>query len=77
MYNTTQAPATVTITLTQEQFDIFTQAINKAKARDQRIAVWTGETAADIEARYAIPHDSIIDDMIDAYTAQQTGIPMF
>ena len=77
MYNTTQAPATVTITLTPEQFDIFTQAINEAKARDERIAVWTGETATDIEVRYTIPHDRIIDDMIDAYAAQQTGIPMF
>lgn len=77
MYNTNQAPATVNITVTQEQYDIFVVAINKAKASDLAVSEWTGETAADIEARYAIPHDSIIDDMIDAYSAQQTGIPMF
>ena len=77
MYNTTQAPATVTITLTQEQYAIFTYAMNEAKSASYKIADWTGETAEVIEARYAIPHDSIIDDMIDAYTAQQTGIPMF
>ena len=79
MYNTNQTPAnnTVTVTLTQEQYDIFVNAMNEAKARDERIAVFTGETAADIEARYSVPHDSIIDDMIDAYTAQTTGIPMF
>ena len=77
MYNTTQSPATITLTLTPEQYDIFTQAINEAKARDERIAVWTGETPANIEARYSVPHDSIIDDMADAYASQFSGIPMF
>jgi len=77
MYNNLQAPATVTLTLTPEQYDIFVVAINKAKASDLAVSAWTGETAADIEARYSIPHDAIIDDMADAYAAQYSGVPMF
>ena len=77
MYNTTQAPASITLTVTPEQYDIFVTAINAAKAKDLAVADWTGETVADIEARYQLPHDSILNDMADAFFAQQSGIPMF
>ena len=81
MYSKTQSPArkidTITLTLTPAQFDIFLAALAEAKARNLAIADWTGESAADIEARYQLPHDDILNDMADAFFSQQTGIPMF
>ena len=81
MYSKIQSPAsetdTITLTLTPAQFDIFLKALAEAKARDLAIAEWTGESAADIESRYQLPHDDILDDMADAFFSQQTGIPNF
>jgi hypothetical protein len=77
MYNTTQAPATITVQMTAEQHQIFVNALEAAKAKDLAIAEWTGETADEIEARYQVPADELLDDMADAFFAQQTGIPMF
>ncbi|MCA9923393.1 MAG: hypothetical protein KC421_13520 [Anaerolineales bacterium] len=67
----------ITVQLTQEQYQIFINAMQEAKARDMRVAEWTGESAAEIEARYQFPADDIIDDMADAFFAQRTGIAMF
>ncbi|MCA9924916.1 MAG: hypothetical protein KC421_21220 [Anaerolineales bacterium] len=67
----------ITVQLTQEQYQIFVNALETAKARDLRIADWTGETVEQIEARYQIPADAILDDMADAYSQQFTGIAMF
>ncbi len=79
MYNKTQSPAsqTITLTVTPEQYDFILAAFAEAKARDLAISDWTGETAVEIEVRYQLPHDAILDDMADAFFAQQTGVPMF
>ena len=68
---------TITVTLTPKQYEIFTQAMNEAKARDLSLADWTGETADEIEARYQLPHEDVLADMADAFFAQTSGIPMF
>ncbi|MCA9924547.1 MAG: hypothetical protein KC421_19360 [Anaerolineales bacterium] len=67
----------ITVQMTAEQYQIFVNALETAKARDMAIAEWTGETAAQIEARYQVPADDILDDMADAFFAQRTGVPMF
>lgn len=77
MYNTIPSPASITLTVTPEQYDTILAALAAAKARDLAVAEWTGETPAEIEARYQLPHDDILNDMADALFAQQTGIPMF
>ena len=41
------------------------------------IREWTGETVEQIEARYQVPADEILEDMADAFFAQTSGIPMF
>ena len=64
---------TVNITLTQEQFQMVKTFFAEAAARDMQIADWTGETAAQIQDRYQIPHDDILEDMADWYSAQEMG----
>jgi hypothetical protein len=71
------AQAPITVQLTQEQFNIFVKAMAEAKASDIRIRDWTGETMEEIEARYQVPSDDILEDMADYYFQQQTSIPMF
>lgn len=66
-----------TITFTQEQFQIFLTLWAKAKQADIQISEWTGETTEQIEARYQLPADEILEDMADAFFANVTGIPMF
>ena len=67
----------ITLTLTDSQYQLFVEAVESAKARDLKIREWTGETTEEIEARYQVPHDDILEDMADAYAQQYTGINMF
>ncbi len=67
----------VNVQMTQTQYQIFVSALETAKANDLAISEWTGETEAQIEARYQVPADDILEDMADAFFAQSTGIPMF
>ena len=67
----------ITITVTSEQYEIFVAAMEEAKAKDLAIANWTGETVEEIEARYQVPSDEILDDMADNLFAQVSGVPMF
>jgi hypothetical protein len=67
----------ITVQMTPEQHNLFIAAMNEAKARDYRISDWTGETAAEIEARYQLPHDDILNDIADAFFAQKSGVLMF
>ena len=64
---------TVTLTLTQEQFQMVQDFFAEATARDLAIAEWTGESAEQIEDRYQIPHDDILDDMADWHGAVEMG----
>ena len=68
---------TITVTMTPQQYDMFLKVMDEAKTRDLAIAEWTGETVAEIEARYQFPHEDVLADMADAFFAQTTGIPMF
>jgi len=67
----------ITVQMTPEQYDIFTVALEQAKTCDLAIAEWTGETAEQIEDRYQVPHNDILEDMADYYAQTMTGIPMF
>lgn len=67
----------ITVQLTPEQHQIFISAMDEAKRRDLSIADWTGETFDQIEARYQIPADDILEDMASAYRQQFTGINQF
>lgn len=64
---------TVTVTLTQEQFEMVKGFFAETKSRDMSIREWTGETADEIESRFQIPHDDILDDMADWNSAQAMG----
>ena len=67
----------ITVQLTPAQYNIFVSAMASAKQRDLNIREWTGETVEQIEARYQVPADEILEDMADAFFAQTSGIPMF
>ena len=64
---------TVNIILTEEQFDMVKAFFADAEAKALRIADWTGESAEEIEARFQIPHDSILEDMADWHSAVEMG----
>lgn len=64
---------TVTLTLTQEQFELVQAFFAEAQAKAQSISEWTGETADEIVDRFQIPHDSILEDMADWNSAQEMG----
>ena len=64
---------TVTLTLTQEQYQMVQSFFAEAAARDLAISEWTGETPEQIQDRYQIPHDDILDDMADWHSAVEMG----
>ena len=64
---------TVTLTLTQEQFELVKAFFAEAEAKAHSISEWTGETAEQIADRFQIPHDSILEDMADWDAAQRMG----
>ena len=69
---------TVNLTLTQEQFEMVKTFFAEAEATAHRVSDWTGETAEEIEAKFAIPHPSIefdmwLEDRADWEAAQRMG----
>lgn len=67
----------VTVMLTAEQYDIALRAFAEAKRRDMKVRDWTGETVEQIDARYQLPHDDILEDMLDYQSSVRSGIPAF
>jgi hypothetical protein len=64
---------TVTLTLTQEQFQMVQDFFSEAEAKALSISEWTGETADKIADRFQVPHDSILEDMAEWEAAQRMG----
>jgi hypothetical protein len=64
----------VTVTLTKEQHNLMVELFEQRKRQDLRIADWLGWTEEEIEARFQIPHDTILEDMAEWNAAQRMGL---